>query len=480
MIRRHSSMSKINPDNAITHESSEHILSYHLKTNNKEKNRSSCPDFENILDPVSASPVDIVLVRDEVEKDQQRQDPYTQALADLSEKVENIMALLEKDQSEKNFTLKALSDYLNKLPSNPEPDVDGVQEVLIDQKDSIEQPVVSRVKELVMAIENRERTQREVLDPEEVEEILNAGKRRLDELLQPNENDFDETKFNEEIQDNSTPIPETSLVKYNKEETVLSRSLSESNLKKEMKFSISTDDLDDDQVLSLFIDGENINVTASSRTLASSSIDITSTETGFSFRLCSKQKSQNHIPVGKSFSEENILMQTIRSESMEELTEQAEDEVKQAESIEEELQGIQIECEEPEKHVSFVEASSKDDFIESDVENSVNLMDDDSFSISTVVENESWGEESIEKKPQDFEKVACDVQIDFEDKSISSSNMEVELDEVADQRNFSSSSSSSSAEGKLVRPKRRTILRATPIVPQRRDVVIAPKVTVSI
>ena len=89
VIRRHASMSIINPDNAITHESSEHILSYHLKT---KENRSSCPDFESILHSVSVSPNDIVMVKDGVEKDQ-KQDSYTQALEELSEKVQTIMTL---------------------------------------------------------------------------------------------------------------------------------------------------------------------------------------------------------------------------------------------------------------------------------------------------------------------------------------------------------------------------------------------------
>lgn len=590
VIRRHASMSIINPDNAITHESSEHILSYHLKT---KENRSSCPDFESILHSVSAGPNDIVMVKDDVEKEQ-KQDSYTLALEELSDKVQTIMGLLEKEQYEKNSTLKALIDYLKQsgtcvesFPANQEQSITeeadclNAEEIIMPETNLLpdenprrpfvkdlqtsrdnfqsaceesegpnpksESPLLKpdliytdghkvhtndeerpkepfitqiKVKKLVNAIENREKPA-DILDDEEVAEILNTGKRKISKLLnvgEPSisEDNFGVTKFN--VSDNwDTGFDDNSKFEVANQETFISRSFSESNLKKEVKFSISTDDLDDDQVLSLFIDGENINVTASSRTLATSNIDITSTESGFCFRLSSKQKSQSHanIPLGKSFSEENITIRNDnKSQSMEKLPEYPnEEENRDCQAVPCGLENetfqltfngsevpvtLEVDADEPEKHVSFVVASSKDDFEdlgggdETDSE-SANAMDD-SFSISTVVENESWDDATplFSKRPWDQQQIteseACEVQIDFEEKSISSSIQVDNFDDPdqvdncnePDQVDSCSLSSSSldgrsSADEKVVRPKRRTILRTAPIAAHRRD--IAGKVT---
>ena len=63
--------------------------------------------------------------------------------------------------------------------------------------------------------------------------------------------------------------------------------------KRELKFSISTDDLDSDELFSIQFIGDKINVTTSSKALASSTIDVTTTEGGFNFKL--KSRSQSHI-----------------------------------------------------------------------------------------------------------------------------------------------------------------------------------------
>ena len=70
------------------------------------------------------------------------------------------------------------------------------------------------------------------------------------------------------------------------------RSYSETNLtRKELKFSISNDDLDSD-FFSISVTGDEINVKTSSRALALSTFDVTSTSQGFNFTLKSKSKSQ--------------------------------------------------------------------------------------------------------------------------------------------------------------------------------------------
>ncbi len=82
----------------------------------------------------------------------------------------------------------------------------------------------------------------------------------------------------------------------------LTRSFSETNLiKKELKFSISTDDLDSNQLFSIHVIGDNINVTTSSRAMASSTIDVTSTENGFNLSLKSKSGSQSNFNFASKF-----------------------------------------------------------------------------------------------------------------------------------------------------------------------------------
>ncbi len=77
---------------------------------------------------------------------------------------------------------------------------------------------------------------------------------------------------------------------------LITRSFSETNLsKKEIKFSISTDDLDSNQLLSIHVIGDSINVTTSSKAMASSTIDVTSTENGFNLSLKSKSCSQSNF-----------------------------------------------------------------------------------------------------------------------------------------------------------------------------------------
>ena len=195
-----------------------------------------------------------------------------------------------------------------------------------------------------------------------------------------------------------------------KEREILVRSLSETHLnKKELKFSISTDDLDSDELLFIQFVGDKINVTTSSKAFASSTIDVTSTEGGFNFKLKSRSQSQvncssklDSLMTEKHFTLNEIVSPCPSSlentHSPNNLEDELEDQhTKQNEIDEFESKEIEETCHN-EKTIDF--SNQKDSMKEHHDENQVECLNveddftllDDSCSIDTVIENKYWKE----------------------------------------------------------------------------------------
>ena len=183
------------------------------------------------------------------------------------------------------------------------------------------------------------------------------------------------------------------------------RSYSETNLtKKELKFSISSDDLDSDQLLSICVIGDKINVKTSSKTLASSTFDVTSTENGFNFTL--KSRSQSHFNVSNLFSETHFGDVTSHCSSYLDPYKQVEQFDKETENktIEQQMEDnlvSETKEERSKKDESQIDFESEDKSskyhhqsnvpIELNEEEECSILDD-SCSIDTVIENKFWKE----------------------------------------------------------------------------------------
>ena len=195
-----------------------------------------------------------------------------------------------------------------------------------------------------------------------------------------------------------------------KERESLVRSLSETHLnKKELKFSISTDDLDSDELLSIQFVGDKINVTTSSRAFASSTIDVTSTEGGFNFRLKSRSQSQvncsskrNSLLTEKNFTLDDIVSPCPSALENTHSTNNLDGDLKDQHTNQNEFDNNEAkEIEETCRDEKTIDISTqKDSITEHHDENPVECLNveddftllDDSCSIDTVIENKYWKE----------------------------------------------------------------------------------------
>jgi len=313
---------------------------------------------------------------------------------------------------------------------------------------------------------------------------------------------IDETQDEDDSEIYDLPLPDPCLLRYNNNDgntndlandemnqrsgDLKTRSYSETNLtKKELKFSVSSDDLDTDQLLSICVVGDKINVKTSSKAFASSTFDVTSTENGFNFTL--KSRSQSHLNVSNVFLEEHVDGVASYGSSILDIERKEET----FDTEKEKTTEVQYKEENDDTEANCDCFTSKEELNEEEEK----IVLDDNCSVDTVIENKCW---KVKKERSDSllnnydyadeEEVSSNIDVLPNYLSVSSScassdgNEGIAFDlEHLDKLSFCSQGSSEHVEDEIKVDsvdsfdEKQTIARSTMFLPHK-ELYYAPKV----
>jgi hypothetical protein len=440
--------------------------------------------------------------------------------ANLGVNVKKIISLMEKkskhaevlNEQEVNEILKYGKDkveyILHKMPQLTSAEEESCQKTELENQQNIlenqshDQNVSNKSSEKYQ--ENEEEPyQEQQNDSLKTNFLYSATNIVFDENESDNrEIHIDETQDEDDSEIYDLPLPDPCLLRYNNNDgntndlandemnqrsgDLKTRSYSETNLtKKKLKFSVSSDDLDTDQLLSICVVGDKINVKTSSKAFASSTFDVTSTENGFNFTL--KSRSQSHLNVSNVFLEEHVdgvasYGSSILDIERKEETFDTEKEKTTEVQYKEENDDTEAKCE---CLISKEELNEEEE----------NIVLDDNCSVDTVIENKCW---KVKKERSDSllnnydyadeEEVSSNIDVLPNYLSVSSScassdgNEGIAFDlEHLDKLSFCSQGSSEHVEDEIKVDsvdsfdEKQTIARSTMFLPHK-ELYYAPKV----